>query len=161
MTLRWIIFRTVSLMTVLLMTFSAMTLLSDVSLLWSPSSLMTFLFDDLFLWWPSSLMTFLFDDFSLYSSLWWLSSSVTFLYTLLFDYSLLRWLSSLGHIFCTEIKILNSGSHDISQKLRQTKCILFKIWRLKCTIIPKNTIWHMAIWQNWCFDQSYYSKIEK
>ena len=32
---------------------------------------------------------------------------------------------TMDHIFCTEIKILNSGSHDISQKLRQTKCILF------------------------------------
>ena len=30
-----------------------------------------------------------------------------------------------GHIFCTEIKILNSGSHDVSQKLRQTECLLF------------------------------------
>ena len=49
----------------------------------------------------------------------------------------------LGHIFCTEIKILNSGSHDISQKLRQTKCILFKIWRLKCTIILKKS--HLAL----------------
>ena len=35
------------------------------------------------------------------------------------------------------MKILNLGSRDISQKLRQTKCILFKIWRLKFTIIPK------------------------
>ena len=31
----------------------------------------------------------------------------------------------MGYIFCTEIKIVNSGSHDISQKLRQTKCLLF------------------------------------
>ena len=30
-----------------------------------------------------------------------------------------------AHIFCTEIEILNSGSHDISQRLRQTKCLLF------------------------------------
>ena len=56
----------------------------------------------------------------------------------------------MGHIFCTEIEILNPGSHDISQKLRQTKCIIFKIWRLKCTIIPKKAILHLAIWRNWC-----------
>ena len=30
-----------------------------------------------------------------------------------------------GHIFCTEIKILNPGSRDIFQKLRQTKCFQF------------------------------------
>ena len=29
------------------------------------------------------------------------------------------------HIFCNEIKILNSGSHVISQKLRQTKSTTF------------------------------------
>ena len=65
-----------------------------------------------------------------------------------FSQRLVRQLSRVFMIFkilicfkCTEIKILNSGSHDISQKLRQTKCILFKIWRLKCTIIPKKAIW--------------------
>ena len=31
----------------------------------------------------------------------------------------------MGPIFCTQIKILNPGSRDISQKLRQTKCLLF------------------------------------
>ena len=31
-----------------------------------------------------------------------------------------------GHIFCTEIEILNPGSHDISQKLRQTKYLSFE-----------------------------------
>ena len=67
----------------------------------------------------------------------------------------------MGHIFCIEIKILNSGSHDVSQKLRQTKCILFKIWRLKCTILPKKAIWRFTTWQNWCFGQSYHSKMEK
>ena len=41
------------------------------------------------------------------------------------------------HIFCTEIEIRNCRSHDISQKLRQTKCLLFNFGRLKCTIIPK------------------------
>ena len=50
-----------------------------------------------------------------------------------------------GHSFCTEIKILNPGSRDISQKLRQTKCIIFKIWRLKCTIIPKKKLF--CTWQ--------------
>ena len=33
----------------------------------------------------------------------------------------------LGHIFSTGVKILNPGSCDMSQKLRQTKCLLFKI----------------------------------
>ena len=32
----------------------------------------------------------------------------------------------------------------------QTKCTLFKIWRLKLTIVPKKAIWHY-----WCFGQSY------
>ena len=27
--------------------------------------------------------------------------------------------------------------------------------------IPKKVIWHLAIWQNWCFGQFYHSKIEK
>ena len=40
------------------------------------------------------------------------------------------------------MKILNPGSHDISQKLKQTKCILFKIWRLKFAIMPKKS--HLA-----------------
>ena len=64
-------------------------------------------------------------------------------------------------IFSTGMKILNPGSCDISQKLRQTKCLLFKIWRLKFTTIPKKVIWHLTIWQNWCFGQFYHSKIEK
>ena len=32
---------------------------------------------------------------------------------------------------------------------------------LKLPIVPKNVIWDLAIWQNWCFGQSHYSKIEK
>ena len=27
--------------------------------------------------------------------------------------------------------------------------------------IPKKAIWHLAIWQNWCFGQFYHSKIGK
>ena len=50
-----------------------------------------------------------------------------------------------GHIFCTEIEILKSGSRDISQKLRQTKCMIFRIWRLKCTIIQKKKLF--CTWQ--------------
>ena len=42
----------------------------------------------------------------------------------------------MGPIFCTEIKILNSGSHDISQKLRQTKCLLFHFWMIRLIKIP-------------------------
>ena len=41
-----------------------------------------------------------------------------------------------GHIFCTEIKILNPGSRDISQKLRQTKCLLFNFWMIRLTKTP-------------------------
>ena len=26
--------------------------------------------------------------------------------------------------------------------------------------MPKKNIWHLAIWQNWCFGQFYHSKIE-
>ena len=58
------------------------------------------------------------------------------------------WKAILGHIFCTEIEILNSGSHDISQKLKQTKCILFKIWRLKCTTIPKKPFGEIGVLVN-------------
>ena len=39
--------------------------------------------------------------------------------------------------------------------------MIFKIWRLKCTIKPKKAIWPLAIWQNWCFGWSYHSKMEK
>ena len=41
-----------------------------------------------------------------------------------------------GHIFRTEIKILNPGSRDISQKLRQTKCLLFNFWMIRLTKTP-------------------------
>ena len=57
-----------------------------------------------------------------------------------------------GHTFCTEIEILKSGSRDISQKLRQTKCMIFRIWRLKCTIIQKKAIlvfWSILSFKNW------------
>ena len=47
------------------------------------------------------------------------------------------------------------------RKMRQTKCLLFNFWMIKFTVIPKEAIWHLAIWQNWCFGQFYPSKIEK
>ena len=31
---------------------------------------------------------------------------------------------------------------------------------IKFTVIPKKAIWHVAIWQNWCFGQFYQSRIE-
>ena len=45
------------------------------------------------------------------------------------------------------------------RKLTQTKCLLFNFRVIK--VIPKKAIWHLAIWQNWCFGQFYHSKIEK
>ena len=36
----------------------------------------------------------------------------------------------------------------------------FNFWMIKFTVIPKKTIWHMAIWQNWCFGEFYHSTIE-
>ena len=35
----------------------------------------------------------------------------------------------------------------------------FNFWMIKFTVIPKKTIWHLAIWQNWCFGLFYHSKI--
>ena len=43
-----------------------------------------------------------------------------------------------GHIFCTEIRILIPGSRDISQKLRQTKCLLFNFWMIRVQDIDFN-----------------------
>ena len=34
-------------------------------------------------------------------------------------------------------------------------------WMIKFAVIPKKAIWHLAIWQNWCFGQFYHSKICK
>ena len=42
----------------------------------------------------------------------------------------------MGHIFCTEIEILNCRSHDISQKLRQTKCLIFNFWMIRLIKTP-------------------------
>ena len=53
----------------------------------------------------------------------WPRHSILFL--VYWNTTLLNYWVTKGHIFCTEIKILNSGSHDISQKLRQTKCLPF------------------------------------
>ena len=33
-------------------------------------------------------------------------------------------------------------------------------WMIKFTVIPKKVIWHLAIWQNWCFGQFYHSKLK-
>ena len=38
-------------------------------------------------------------------------------------------------------------SRDIPQILRQIKCLLFKIWRLKFTLIPKKS--HLALGRIW------------
>ena len=35
------------------------------------------------------------------------------------------------------------------RKLKQTKCLLFIFF----TVVPKEAIWHLAIWQNWCSGQ--------
>ena len=42
----------------------------------------------------------------------------------------------MGHIFCTEIEILNCRSHDISQKPRQTKRLLFNFWMIRLIKTP-------------------------
>ena len=31
----------------------------------------------------------------------------------------------------------------------------FNFWMIKYTVITKKTIWHLPIWQNWCFGQFY------
>ena len=49
-----------------------------------------------------------------------------------------------NHIFSIERKILALESCDISQKLRQTKCWFFKIWRLKFTVVPKKSTWQFG-----------------
>ena len=36
----------------------------------------------------------------------------------------------------------------------------FNSWIIKFTVIQKNPIWHMAIWQSWCYGQFKCSKIE-
>ena len=33
----------------------------------------------------------------------------------------------------------------------KTKCLLFNLLTMKFTVIPKKTIWHLVICQNWCF----------
>ena len=53
-----------------------------------------------------------------------------------------------GHIFCTEIKILNSESHDISQKLRKSKCLLFHFFSNK---VDQNTIFAKLPSAKWLF----------
>ena len=58
---------------------------------------------------------------------------------------------------CGKCFLLFPKKNSHQKKLRQTKCILFKIWRLKCTIIPKKAIWHLAIWQKWCFGLFYWN----
>ena len=72
---------------------------------------------------------------------------------------ILRVIKSMAQNLWVKMKILNPGSHDISQKLRQTKCIIFTIWRLKCTIIPKKyfalgnlaklVFWSILSFKNW------------
>ena len=37
----------------------------------------------------------------------------------------------------------------------KTKCLVFNF------CYAKEAIWHLAIWQNWCFGQFHHSKIEK
>ena len=58
--------------------------------------------------------------------------------------------------------VLNIFSRSLKKtchqrNLRQTKCLLFKFWMIKFTFIPKKDIWHLPIYQNWCFGQFYYS----
>ena len=53
------------------------------------------------------------------------------------------------HIFCTEIKIINSGSHDKSQKLKQTKCFFFHFWMIRLTktpILPNCQVQNSFFW---------------
>ena len=57
--------------------------------------------------------------------------------------------------------LVPSKKNSHQRKLRQTKCLFFNFWMMKFTVIPKKVIWHLAIWQNWCYGQFYYSKIEK
>ena len=33
-----------------------------------------------------------------------------------------------------------------SEKLRQTKCLLYNFWMIKFTVISKKVIWYLAIW---------------
>ena len=53
-----------------------------------------------------------------------------------------------GNIFCTEIKILNSESHEISQKLRKSKCLLFHFFSNK---VDQNTIFAKLPSAKWLF----------
>ena len=60
-----------------------------------------------------------------------------------------------GHSFCTEIKILNPGSRDISQKLRQTKCLIFDFWMIRLTktpILPNCQVQNSFFWYDIHFD---------
>ena len=51
---------------------------------------------------------------------------------------------------------------DIYQKLRQIKCLFFKIWMIKSTLTynKKKSYFALGNWQNWCFGQFYHSKIK-
>ena len=71
---------------------------------------------------------------------------------ILFPPEELSWAQNLW----VKMKILNPGSRDISQKLRQTKCLHFQYLKAKIYNYTKK-----AIWQNWCFGQFYHSEIEK
>ena len=51
-------------------------------------------------------------------------------------------------------------SRDISQKLRQTKCLLFLDLKAKIYSYTKKNIWYLASRQNWCFGQFCHSEIE-
>ena len=58
---------------------------------------------------------------------------------------------------------LSFPQKNLSQEKTETNKVFYfqflndKIFSYK----PKKAIWRLAIWQNWCFGQFYYSKIEK
>ena len=65
------------------------------------------------------------------------------------------WILSESQIFCNEIKILNPGSRDISQKLRQTKCLIFDFWMIRLTktpILPNCQVQNSFFWYDIHFD---------
>ena len=62
---------------------------------------------------------------------------------------------------CVKYFLLFPQKKCHQRKLRVTKRLLFNFSMIKVTVIPKNAIWHMEIWQNWCFGWFYHSKIKK
>ena len=64
--------------------------------------------------------------------------------------------------------ILDVESSDLSQAdksfIRVSSFSIlqnFNFWMTKFTVIPKKTIWHLAIWKNWCFGQFFVYKFAR